>query len=206
MTVTDGPGLASRLGHLMTTYPPEITAVQLNLLGSHDMPRILSICGGDRAAVRLATLLTMTVPGAPCIYYGDEIGLAGEHDPGCRGSFPVDETTWDRDLLAFFRAAIALRAGHVALRRGTFAVAGAEGQAIAWRRDAGGQSVLIALNAGLGVARLECDLADLEGRRLVALAPAGWPWPSGGPVTVTGGRVELELPGRGALVMHTSDG
>ena len=77
----DGPGFADRLLHALTTYAPEVNAVQLNLLGSHDMPRILSICAGDRNAVRLATLVQMTVGGAPCIYYGDEIGMTGAHDP-----------------------------------------------------------------------------------------------------------------------------
>ena len=61
----------------MTIYDPAIVAAQLNLLGSHDTPRILTMCGGDLDAVRLATLVQMTVIGAPCIYYGDEIGLAG---------------------------------------------------------------------------------------------------------------------------------
>ena len=47
----------------------------MNLLDSHDTPRALTILRGDRAALRLAYLLLFTLPGAPCIYYGDEIGL-----------------------------------------------------------------------------------------------------------------------------------
>ncbi|MGZ6339786.1 MAG: glycoside hydrolase family 13 protein, partial [Candidatus Limnocylindrales bacterium] len=68
----DGPTFAARLMAAMTIHDPAIVAVQLNLLGSHDTPRLRTIFGGDRDAVRLATLVQMTVPGAPCIYYGDE--------------------------------------------------------------------------------------------------------------------------------------
>ena len=44
----DGPAFLDRVDHLLRTYDPAITAVQLNLLGSHDTPRILTICDGDR--------------------------------------------------------------------------------------------------------------------------------------------------------------
>ena len=57
----------------------------------HDAPRALTVLGGDRAALRMATLLQATLPGAPCIYYGDEIGLSGGNDPANRGAFPWDE-------------------------------------------------------------------------------------------------------------------
>ncbi|MFI5226058.1 MAG: alpha-amylase family glycosyl hydrolase, partial [Candidatus Limnocylindrales bacterium] len=73
----DGPAFAGRLEHLMSVYDPAVTAVQLNLIGSHDAPRALTVLGGDRAALRLATLLQLTLPGAPCIYYGDELGMEG---------------------------------------------------------------------------------------------------------------------------------
>ena len=45
----DGPSLGGRLEHLMTHYDPAVTAVQLNLLGSHDTPRALTVIGGDPA-------------------------------------------------------------------------------------------------------------------------------------------------------------
>ncbi len=198
----DGPGFARRLDHIMTTYAPEATAVQLNLLGSHDMPRILSICGGDRDSVRLATLVTMTVPGAPCIYYGDEIGMRGEHDPGCRGSFPTDAGAWDRDQLAFFQGVTALRHQHEALRRGTFAIVGSDASAVAWRRTGNEESWLVCVNAGQDAARLELGAPDLDGRRLDPVAPPGWPWPTGEAATVAGGRVEVVIPPRGALLVR----
>jgi hypothetical protein len=48
-------------------------------------------------------------PGAPCIYYGDEIGLDGEHDPSCRKSFPWEESKWDQRVLSDVKQLVALR-------------------------------------------------------------------------------------------------
>ena len=79
---------ADAIDHLLTLYDWKVTLVQLNLLSSHDMPRFLTLVQGDKAALQLATLFQMTFPGAPCIYYGDEIGMAGGHDPDCRRAFP----------------------------------------------------------------------------------------------------------------------
>ena len=203
----DGGGFLGRLQHQLTTYDPAITAVQLNLLGSHDMPRIRTICNGDLAAVRLATLVTMTVQGAPCIYYGDEIGMEGAHDPGCRGAFPTDESTWDHDLLAYFRGLTALRHAEPVLRRGTFAPAGAAGETAAYLRTDGTTSILVCLNAGEGPADLEVSLPGLDGRTLEAVVPDGWAWKPGDAVpgdavTVSGGRAVVSLPPRGARILR----
>jgi cyclomaltodextrinase len=198
----DGPGFAGRLQHALTTYAPEINAVQLNLLGSHDMPRILSICAGDRNAVRLATLVQMTVGGAPCIYYGDEIGLAGAHDPHCRGSFPVDEASWDHEQLAYVSGLTALRHAHRALRRGEFAIAGAAGMTAAYTRSDPEEAFVVCLNAGEEGASLELSLPGLDGRTLEPQAPGGWAWEMGEPVTVAGGRASVSIPARGARLMR----
>ena len=61
----DAPSFASRLDRAMSVYDPVVTAAQLNLLDSHDTPRFLSMVGGDVQSLRLATLIQMTLPGAP---------------------------------------------------------------------------------------------------------------------------------------------
>ena len=94
---------ARAIGSLIDLYHPNVTNVQLNLLDSHDMARFLSLAKGDKSALRLATLFQMTYPGAPSIYYGDEIGLAGGHDPFNRAAFPWESTDWDMDLLHDFQ-------------------------------------------------------------------------------------------------------
>jgi cyclomaltodextrinase len=88
------------LERLLGLYHPSVSSVMLNLLGSHDMARFITLARGDKRALKLATLFQMIYPGAPSIYYGDEIGMTGGHDPANRGAFPWHAPdTWDRDLL-----------------------------------------------------------------------------------------------------------
>lgn len=111
---------ADQIDDLLDLYPWQATLAQLNLLSSHDMPRFLTLVQEDKQALKLATLFQMTFPGAPSIYYGDEIGMVGGPDPDCRRAFPWDDSRWDHDLLHFFRRAVALRREHPALRRGRY--------------------------------------------------------------------------------------
>ncbi len=111
---------ARRIDNLLQHHPPQVTTAQLNLLGSHDTPRFLTLAQGDPARLKLAWLFLTTYPGAPCIYYGDEIGLSGEGDPHCRACFPWDETQWQQDLLDAMRQMIALRHEYPVLRTGDY--------------------------------------------------------------------------------------
>ena len=111
------PAFRTAVDRLIGHYHPNVTSVMMNLLSSHDMPRFISLANGDQSAFRLATLFQMTYPGAPSIYYGDEIGMAGGHDPANRAAFPWHDTdSWDRPLLHEFQRLIALRKAHPALR------------------------------------------------------------------------------------------
>jgi len=169
----DGPAFAARLETLMTAYDPNVVAVQLNLLDSHDSPRFHTLVGGDRASYRLAMLLQATLPGAPCIYYGDEIGLEGGLDPDNRRSFPRDETAWDREVLEYVRASLALRRDEAALRRGSFRVAGATGGGLAFERALGEERVAVALNAAEAEVSLDVELPGAAGCRLEPRALPG---------------------------------
>ncbi len=187
----DGPTFAGRVRQTMEVYDPAVTAAQLNLLGSHDTPRLRTMLGGDRAAVAMAMLAIMTLPGAPCIYYGDELGMAGEMDPGCRGSIDWTEASWDRELLDAVRAAVALRREHAVLRRGSFEIVGASETCVAWRRSDDATSLIVGLNAGDEPARLEVWVDDAAGRRLTDVG-----WDGGEPLVA-----ELEVDGDGRAML-----
>jgi neopullulanase len=144
----DAGQFAAAVEDVRRWYPNPIVQVQLNLLDSHDTPRFLTCANGDKASLKLAMLFLMCYPGAPCIYYGDEIGLDGGHDPECRKSFPWDEARWDKDLLAFSKSVIALRRTHPALRRGTYNRLYAEEGVYVFARYYQDETVIIALNAG----------------------------------------------------------
>jgi glycosidase len=144
----DAKGFADWLGRLLAAYPTRQTEVAFNLLGSHDTPRLLTRCGGNTALMKLAALVQFTFVGAPCIYYGDEIGLTGGHDPGCRKCMEWNPERQNRDLLGFYRWLIALRRGAVALRTGEFRVLRAEpGERVfAYARVSGEEQYAIVVN------------------------------------------------------------
>jgi neopullulanase len=144
----DAGAFAGEMQRVLTLYPRTVTEVQYNQLGSHDTPRFKTLARGDNSAYRLATLCQMTIPGAPSIYYGDEIGLDGRHDPECRSAFPWDEDQWDQELRDYVRRCIALRKAHPSLRRGELTWLFAEQGVVAYGRRLGVETVLVVLNAG----------------------------------------------------------
>ena len=167
----DGPAFAARVMELAGAYDPDVVAVQLNLLGSHDAPRLRTVLGDDVTGVRLATLLQATLPGAPCIYYGDEVGLRGGNDPGCRGAFPWDESRWEAGLRESVQALLHLRSAEPALRDGPLRVVGADGAAMALERGAGASRFVVVVNAGDSAVRLGLRFEDAPGGAGGHLAP-----------------------------------
>jgi neopullulanase len=187
-------------------YAPATVAAQLNLLSSHDMPRLRTLVSGDVAAVRLAVLLQMTLPGAPCVYYGDEIGIEGGNDPDCRRSFLVGAAGRDEALRATFRDLIALRHAHPALRADGLRVVGAAGACVALLRGgaadrtSAGETLLVLVNAGTEPASMTLAIPELAGRRLLALEIGGLP--AGPPVAASDdGSATVEVGARSGSVL-----
>jgi cyclomaltodextrinase len=146
----DAPGFARRAVELLNLYPRPAVLAQLNLLGSHDMPRFAALASYDQSALWLATLFQMTYPGAPCVYYGDEIGLRNgptKTPEDCRYAFPWDPGRWDQPLWGYFARLIAIRKAHPALRTGEFQVLLAEGSRLAYGRQEAGEKCIVAINA-----------------------------------------------------------
>ncbi len=108
---------------ILEHYPSQVVPCLMNSLSTHDTPRLqntLRQSSDDKLhemTVLAAIFLQFTLPGMPCIYYGDEIGMCGEHDPMNRGFFTWD--TIDHSLLQSCRSLSALRAAHEALRIGS---------------------------------------------------------------------------------------
>jgi glycosidase len=95
------------------------------LIDNHDIPRIASLVP-DAPQRRLAQALQFTLPGAPNLYYGGEVGMVGEGDPLNRGPMRWDLVRDDNTELAWIKKLIALRKAHRALRIGDFRLVEAE--------------------------------------------------------------------------------
>lgn len=149
---------ANEVERILHLYPQDITYAQLNLLDSHDMPRFLTCVSGDKNSLKLAWLFLLSMPGAPCIYYGDEIGVDGGHDPECRKAFPWDESKWDKDLLTYAKACIALRNKYKSLRQGTYRRIHTEDHVMVYARETKSESILVAFNASASEKTITLDL------------------------------------------------
>ncbi len=152
---------ADKIQELLQLYPWEIQLTQLNLLASHDTARLLTIAGGDVASVELATLLLVTFPGAPSIYYGDEVGLPGGIDPDSRRGFPSAEN-WNQDILTTHRELITLRHRYSCLHTGDYQVLFAEGDIYVFARLLDSEEVIVAINVGTKKTTINIDISKLR--------------------------------------------
>jgi glycosidase len=165
------------------------------------VPRLRTVLGGDLAAVRLASLLQLTLPGAPSIYYGDELGLEGHQDPDNRGAYPVGAPTGEAaELRAFVKALIGLRHGHRALRDGAQRTLAAVGGTIVLLRSHGQDDLVIAANAGDEPVALTVDLPATDTTPALVDLPGWAPGPERSVTWEDPGRLRLAVPARSGLV------
>ncbi len=194
---------ARQVEHIFNAYDWETNFAQLNLFDSHDTARALWLVQEDKSALRLAALFLMTMPGAPCIYYGDEIGMSGADDPFCRGAFPwEDESQWDKNLLDFFRGATRLRHNFPALRTGTFHPLYARKHAYAVGRKLDSQTIIAIFNAGKIDQRLTLPVKNVAEND----QPFHSVWGAPADYRIYEGRLsDVFVPAREALVLVNSD-
>jgi len=151
-------------------YPPEAFYSCMNMLGTHDNPRILTMLGTfpkptpetrtERAEYRMTpeeyhrgarllqtgAILLYAFPGSPTIYYGDEAGMEGYEDPFNRGTFPWGRE--DRMLQRRFSLLGSLRNNRVSLQKGSLRWVLAEDHVLAFARDYEGETTVAVTNAG----------------------------------------------------------
>ncbi len=120
--------------YIREAYPQQSFYSLMNLLSSHDVPRSLHLMGyqsdtTDAAKIAeakrrllLGVFIQMTFPGAPALYYGDEVGVTGGEDPFNRATYPWADKGGKPDLgmLAEYKKLIKLRQDHPVLRNGSF--------------------------------------------------------------------------------------
>ncbi len=175
----DAETFYNSLTDLYSAYPPEVCNALMNLLGTHDTERILTLLGdptqGERltnaqkskkrltptqrtralALLRVASVLQYTVFGVPSLYYGDEAGLEGYGDPFCRLPYP-----WGREeisLVEHYRMLGALRQRHEALRSGDFRFLYHDAECVVYERRSANDRVLVAVNmSARATKRLSC--------------------------------------------------
>ena len=103
------------------SYSMNVNEAAFHLLDSHDTPRILTTCNGDKNKLKLLYVFHLSFIGSPCIYYGDEIGMDGGMDPDCRKCMVWDTKEQDHLLFTHVQTLISLRKQYKAFGgHGTF--------------------------------------------------------------------------------------
>lgn len=153
---------------ILENYPPQVVQNLMNHIGTHDTERALTVLGGEPVdgrgrewqsktrlspgqrekglrLMRLASMLQFTLPGVPCIYYGDEAGVEGYRDPFNRACYPWGEE--DAGLITWYRMLGKLRTQCKALKSGAFEPVYAHGRCMAYLRRSKTLQLLCAVNA-----------------------------------------------------------
>ena len=167
----DAEFLADVLKSVYSTYPKTVSDSLMNLLGTHDTERILTVLGEGSeensrepnsvlarktmcpakrqiatAKLMFAALIQYTVYGVPSVFYGDEAGLEGYHDPFCRKPYPWNDQ--DETILDFYKKLGQIRLEHNELfAEGDFFVNFAESSFISYSRKNKCEEIIVAVNA-----------------------------------------------------------
>lgn len=187
----DAAGFAMRLMSLYENYPRDAFYSLLNFLSSHDVARIITLLADcqlpedltkdEKAVFRLnraqldlakkrlgnALLLLMTLPGVPCIYYGDEVGMEGYEDPFNRRTFPwqaLDET-----ILSLYKRMIKLRKDNRVLVTGEFEILYSYKSCLAFARYDKEKFLAVAVNMGSEPTFTRLDLARFQPKQAIDL-------------------------------------
>ncbi|WP_019509440.1 glycoside hydrolase family 13 protein [Pleurocapsa sp. PCC 7319] len=191
-----GVEYAVRIKALLEQYDWEIQLTQLNLLDSHDTPRMLTTVGEDYNSFLLATVLLMTFPGAPSIFYGDEVGLPGGKDPDCRRTFPQPEN-WNVELLKAHKELIALRHQYPSLRTGTYKTLYAEQNIYVFARILNDEELVIAVNTDSQQANANFSVTELESQPQKLVYGSGrLEWHD----TTESRKLEITLPAKSSMI------
>lgn len=157
----------SRIFGIIKNYPKPMLDIMMNMLSTHDTERAVNalVFGCDRPLdreqqaemlikdgdylrgvemLKLATVLQFTLPGIPCIYYGDEIGMQGMRDPFNRRFMRWHAA--DNNLLKFFQEISLIRRAHTSFEDGEFIPVCAENSVVAFLRRNERETVAVVLN------------------------------------------------------------
>jgi len=162
--------LANTMAALCRNYPKNVLDSLMNIVGTHDTMRILSVLGDSelpdnkqamshfklpeheviqaKKRLKIASALQFTLPGVPCVYYGDEAGMEGGIDPFNRICYPWGNE--DQDLLSWYRRLGGLRKEYSCFKDGEYTLIEARNGLFAFTRGEGAGRILTAVNVSGG--------------------------------------------------------
>ena len=166
--------LYNTLTEIYASYPRCVSDKLMNLLGTHDTERIMTVLGREddhageptsalarmrlsdeerRAGVdrlKVAAALQFTAYGIPSVYYGDEVGLEGYGDPFCRMPMPWNDmdSEYRREILEYYKMLGRMRLDEEAFAGGEFYILSHTESSIAYVREKNDSKVIVMANMG----------------------------------------------------------
>ncbi len=167
MKTGDAHTLARTAKEIYSHYPKQVSDTLMNFLGTHDTERILSVLGGEDISamtnaelshykmseesreraiklLKLAYVIIATMPGVPCIYYGDEAGSEGARDPFNRLPYP-----WGREnteLVEWYKRIGEIRRSEKLFEKGYFRVVSCDDGVFAYERFDTDEKITVVIN------------------------------------------------------------
>jgi len=179
----DAEDFAFEVAQLLHAHGPAARGM-LNLLGSHDTPRILTLMKGDVDRLRIALTVLFTLPGAPMVYYGDEVGMLGENDPDCRRPMAWEESRQNKAVHEITRRLIQCRKQHPALRQAEPETLFVLNGAWAYRQAYQGDEVIVIVNPRSGLDHLQIPVRSRMTEWVDIFSGKNWP--------ILGGCIQIE--------------
>lgn len=209
-------------------YPEEAWQVMLNLVGSHDTTRSITKLqfpsyeeertqiapeASDAALVdqQLTAIFQMGYPGAPTVYYGDEVGLVGTKDPDSRRTFPWERVTGGggsykgvgryASLFNTYKTAAAVRNDNEVFRTGDIRLSYAAGDVIAYARKTESKGGLMAINRSNEAQTIDVKTAGFLPDGLTLVDQLGGSIQA----VVNGGKASLTIPAKTGVMMVSKE-
>jgi glycosidase/fibronectin type 3 domain-containing protein len=211
----------SRMESIREDYPDATYWTLMNLVDSHDTERIVwTLAPGaesraerelnaanfaeGKKRVQLAALIQMTMPGAPTIYYGDEVGVSGGGDPDDRRTYPWGDANTkklgdtrkpDTQMLAYYKGLTKLRKDNQVLRDGQlrYLLADDANGTLAYGRKLGDSAAVVVINSSTAAHTVHVSVGGYlpDGTQV---SPSG---------TVSGGEINVDLQPLSGVVLQT---
>ena len=169
LTGADAACMMDRILSIVENYPSQVVRLLMNHIGTHDTERALTVLGGEPTGnrgrewqstaclspehrqrglrlLRLAAVLQFTLPGVPCVYYGDEAGMEGYKDPFNRRCYPWGKE--NKELIEWYRRLGAMRAFCPCLKEGALEPFHVGDHILSYFRYGDGDALFCAVNRG----------------------------------------------------------
>lgn len=139
-----------QMNELYKHIPQEFRGAMFNLLGSHDTERLATRCKNETPRVINSYALLYSMHGAPVLYYGDEIGMTGENDPGCRGGMKWNQSAWNQDIHRSVAGLLSARSNSEVLQEGEQELVALDAETVLVKRRLGNRGIVSIVHRGAG--------------------------------------------------------